>query len=511
MQSSDTFAMGLRSLKERPLETGLIILGITLASCVAAASLLLLLSQKAQSDKILQGPAYREILVSSASDSGQNARSGITLVNQQAAQSFQLSASDLSAAGSKVPQLAFGYRADNTRFRAGNFGGRGGGGNFAVRVTNGGDAPAPTAAQVATGAVVPPEGVVVAVAEGQMPVQVGPGGPGGGGPAGAFGFQPEAIPEGVTLIKPTATDFNGVNTNPSFFLAYGVSAGQGSLFTDDDAVNNAAVLVLGPNLAKKLYPDLTAEKLVGQKTQLNGRIYTIVGVLENSSAGLSLANGNSLADLAFAPIRQQNFGFAPGAPAEGGGFGGNFGQTRNLRFAVAKVADLKEASAALTKFFDAKYGEGKVTITVPFEAAQLSQSGFERLLWIIVAFGVGTLVMALINLMNMMLTRALRRQTAMGILAAMGANRQTLAALQGVEGGLMALAGTVIGVVLAIPLYELLYQAGRNLFNLQTKASFDWAALSMVTPGLLIITLLLAFLPAWQTSRIEITTALRAE
>jgi uncharacterized membrane protein YdcZ (DUF606 family) len=40
-----------------------------------------------------------------------------------------------------------------------------------------------------------------------------------------------------------------------------------------------------------------------------------------------------------------------------------------------------------------------VAITVPFEAAQLSQSGFERLLWIIVAFGVGTLVMALINLM----------------------------------------------------------------------------------------------------------------
>jgi hypothetical protein len=497
MQTRDTFAMGLRSLKERPLETGLIILGITLASCVAAASLLLLLSQKAQSDKILQGPAYREILVSSASDSGQNARSGITLVNQQAAQSFQLSASDLSAAGSTVPQLAFGYRADNTRFRAGNFGGRGGGGNFAVRVTNGGDAPAPAAAPVATGAV--------------APNQVGPGGPGGGGPARAFGFQPEAIPEGVTLIKPTATDFNGVNANPSFFLAYGVSAGQGSLFTDDDAVNNAAVLVLGPNLAKNLYPDLTAEKLVGQKTQLNGRIYTIVGVLENSSAGLSLANGNSLADLAFAPIRQQNFGFAPGAPGEGGGFGGNFGQTRNLRFAVAKVADLKEASAALTKFFDAKYGEGKVAITVPFEAAQLSQSGFERLLWIIVAFGVGTLVMALINLMNMMLTRALRRQTAMGILAAMGANRQTLAALQGVEGGLMALAGTVIGVVLAIPLYGLLYQAGRNLFNLQTKASFDWAALSMVTPGLLIVTLLLAFLPAWQTSRIEITTALRAE
>ena len=148
---------------------------------------------------------------------------------------------------------------------------------------------------------------------------------------------------------------------------------------------------------------------------------------------------------------------------------------------------------------------------MPFDKAQLSQSGFERLLWIIVAFGVGTLVMALINLMNMMLTRALRRQTAMGILAAMGADRQTLASLQGVEGGLMALVGTAIGVGLAIPLYELLYQAGKTLFNLETKASFDWTALVMVTPALLVLTLVLALLPAWQTSKIEITTALRSE
>jgi hypothetical protein len=493
MQSRDTFGMGFRALRERPLETGLIILGITLASCVAAASLLLLLSQKAQSDRILQGPAYREILVSSASDAGQStARAGITLIDQKATQNFQLDASDLQDAGSQIPQLAYGYRAENTRFRPGTFGGQGGGAVAFRATASGGASASGTAATTEVGV-----------------VAAGPGGP--GAPGLPPGFEAETVPEGVTLLKTATEDnFQGVNVNPSFFMAYGVTTSEGSLFTDDDAANNASTLVLGPALAKTLFPDKNPAELVGQKTQINGRIWTIVGVLERASTGLSLANGNSLADLAFAPIRTQNFGGFGGPPGDGGGPGG-FGQTRNLRFAVAKVSDLPAATAALTKFFDDKYGEGKVSISVPFDKAQLSQSGFERLMWIIVAFGVGTLVMALINLMNMMLTRALRRQTAMGILSAMGADRGTLAALQGVEGGLMALAGTLIGVALAVPLYELLYQAGKTLFNLQTKASFDWQALLLVTPALLVLTLLLALLPAWQTSKIEITTALRSE
>lgn len=501
--------MGFRALKERPLETGLIVLGITLASCVAAASLLLLLSQKAQSDKILQGPAYREILVSSATDAGQStARAGITLIDQKATQSFQLDASDLPSAGSQIPQLAYGYRAETNRFRVGNFGGPGGGA-VAVRATAGGNASASASAAPVTAAaggtegqapsmtVVGPDGKATTLQIADLPPEL----------------RGEAVPEGVTLLKPAVDNFQGVNVNPSFFLAYGVSTAEGSLFTDEDAANNASTLVLGPGLAKTLFPDKTTAELVGQKVQLNGRIWTLVGVLEKGSADLSLANGNSLENLAFAPIRQQNFGgFAgPGGDGGPGGPGGGFGQTRNLRFAVAKVSDLPAATVALTKYFDDKYGEGKVSISVPFDKAQLSQSGFERLLWIIVAFGVGTLVMALINLMNMMLTRALRRQTAMGIMAAMGADRQTLASLQAVEGGLMALVGTVIGVGLAVPLYELLYQAGKTLFNLQTKASFDWAALLMVTPALLVLTLLLALLPAWQTSKIEITTALRSE
>ena len=41
--------------------------------------------------------------------------------------------------------------------------------------------------------------------------------------------------------------------------------------------------------------------------------------------------------------------------------------------------------------------------------------------------------------------------------------------------------------------------------------SFDWGALLLVTPGLLVLTLLLALIPAWQSSKITITTALRSE
>ncbi len=483
MRSPDTLAMGFRSLKERPLETGLIILGITLASCVAAASLLLLLSQKAQSEQILSGAAYREILVSSTTDPGAStSRSGITLVNQQATQNFSLDSSDMAAVMSQIPLVAFAYRAETTRFRTGQNNGPGGGG-IAIRAT---DAAAPPAFSSAA-------------APADMPPEIR---------AEIAAMQEAATATG--LLEPKLETFNGANVNPSFFVAYGVNAALGSLFTEEDAVNNAAVAVLGPRLTASLFPDVAPADLIGQKARVNNRLVTIVGILDEDSAGMTLANGNSLADLAFAPIRQQGFSFGGGP--DGGPGGNTGGQTRNLRFAVANAKDLAPAAEALTKYFDDKYGEGKVSMTIPFDNAQLSQSGFERLLWIIVAFGVGTLVMALINLMNMMLTRALRRQAAMGILSAMGANRGDLAALQAVEGGLMALTGTVLGVALAIPLYDLLYQAGKSLFNLTTAtAPFDWTTLLLVSPALLVLTLLLALLPAWQTSKISITTALRSE
>jgi ABC-type antimicrobial peptide transport system permease subunit len=120
--------------------------------------------------------------------------------------------------------------------------------------------------------------------------------------------------------------------------------------------------------------------------------------------------------------------------------------------------------------------------------------------------------MALINLMNMMLTRSLRRQAALGILMAMGASRQVLVQLQAVEGVTMASTGTVIGLIGSVGLYQVLHEAGRNLFGItQSTLSINFGAYLICAPIMILLSLGMAIIPALMGSRLSTSSALKAE
>jgi ABC-type antimicrobial peptide transport system permease subunit len=327
-----------------------------------------------------------------------------------------------------------------------------------------------------------------------------------GPPGDPFANQPQAsLAAGETLLKPDVSEFRAMSVSPEFFLAYGIETAYGVLFTDTETQNNAATLVLGQGLAAQIFPEVKAADLVGKKVRLENRIWAIAGVLSAEASHIVLSNGTSLSDMAFTPAAEtvirngdQVIRFNRG--------------NSSLRFAVGNSTELSQAAVSLTAYFEKTYGVGKVRITVPFDEARLSRDGFDRLLWVIVAFGVGALVMALINLMNMMLTRALRRQAIMGIMGAMGASQRDLLNLQAIEGGLMATGGSLLGIALSLPFYGVLYNAGKNLFGIAGgQAPLDLGVLFVTAPAILILGLVLALIPAWQSSSMPITMALRSE
>lgn len=508
MKALDSFVMGLRSLREHPLETGLLIIGIALASTVASASILLQGSQRIQTDKLLEGPAYREIVVQAARSNNPGANNqSLREVTQDTGPTVNLGDKDVQAVIEQVPSVASAYRFSTEVLRTGTqtaafLGGPGGGAMVAPAAGNNGAA----AASGSTGNVAT-SNAQSTVPSGRTATDAPPAGEGAppDGPPQFDQGEDSTLAEGEELLVTDVETFRSLEATAGFFAAYGIEAGEGMLFTDSDTQARAAMVVLGTRLAKRLFPDMDVKDLVNRKIQLSNRIFTISGILSPASDEVSLASGSLLGDLAITPSNQ--------VIIRNGNQVVTFNRGNStLRFAVAETKDLDEAVKGLEAYFSTTYGAEAVTITVPWEEANLSRNGFDRLLWIIVAFGLGAFVMALINLMNMMLTRSLRRQAAMGILAAMGAARTDLLALQAVEGATMALAGTALGLLGSIPLYGLLYDAGRNLFGIgQGSAPLDAGVFLITAPILALLSVLMAFIPALQVSRLSISSALKAE
>jgi hypothetical protein len=507
MKFRDTLSMGLRSLKERPLETGLIILGIALSACVASGSLLLLGSQRAQTERLLQGPAFREIVVQPENGNGPESSAALREISQTTEDRVSFSNEDVDNILNSVPQVRYSYKASNNNIRVSGFGG--GPGGFMIQAagpagnpaTN--DSPPPSTTPESGTPVSPAPQASPEAAAPEAPAALPEMGPPGGAP---FQDQPQAeLAADEILLTTELTEFRALAVTPEFFQAYGVQTAFGALFTDTETQSNAAVVVLGQGLAAKLFPTETASSLVGRKVRLENRLWSIAGVLDAASGKVELSNGTALDDLAFTPAA--DFVLRNGNQV----IRINRGNS-SLRFAVGSPADLAPAYEALNAYFEKTYGIGKVRITVPFDEARLSRDGFDRLLWLIVAFGTGALLMALINLMNMMLTRALRRQAILGILGAMGASQSDLTKLQTVEGGLMASGGSLLGIGLSIPFYGVLYSAGKNLFGISGgQAPLDPMALAITAPLILLVGLLLALIPAWQSSSTPISAALRSE
>ena len=65
----------------------------------------------------------------------------------------------------------------------------------------------------------------------------------------------KALDDDNTLVGLPVESFEGVRTSADFFSAYGLSAADGYLFTQDDLEAGNQVIVLGNGLAKTLFPD----------------------------------------------------------------------------------------------------------------------------------------------------------------------------------------------------------------------------------------------------------------
>lgn len=460
MNMKEDLIMIIRAIKKRPVESLLLILGISLGIGATASGISIVSQTTRKSNALLNQTRFREIEVAARESSNkmeqpaEPADTGDPII---------LTANDL-VARDDVQAVEYAYVANRVRLRFGNFSFGGMGENVVRR--NGdnrdqnespeGDPPPPPAE-----------------AEGRAD-----------GPGSFFNPGQEAdLPEGP---QPTVEELDGFQVSDEYFPAYGLVASQGSLFTLEDILKGEPYLILGSGIAQTLFEDgISLDRQVLYRRQL----YTITGILEPTGTDLDMS------------------GFIPTILPDSGNSDPRMRFTNwgtNLRFTVRDAGNLVVAKAQLSSWFDQTYGTGRVAISIPREQAEELADRNSRLVTIILILAVAGLLIASVNVSNILYSRAIRKRKAIGILKALGATRKNVFVLFFTEAVIIGLFGALFGSGLAVLLSGLM----------QTSLGIGGYSLGILGLGVLLslaTTLFLTNIPAMQTSKIPPSEAIRYE
>ena len=276
-----------------------------------------------------------------------------------------------------------------------------------------------------------------------------------------------------------------LGSNEQLLNMRGLSLQQGQNLPNNSEQFTRSVVLIGAEVANELFPTQTP---LGQWIRLGDRRFRVIGVLKPS--GVSL--GTDMSDSVIIPVQsaQQLFN-SPGL----------FRLLIKLH-SQEQVHTVEPRMLALI----AERHSGEPDVTIITQDALLST--FDQILNVLTAAVVGiasiSLIVAGILIMNITLISVTQRTAEIGLIKALGASQKTVLGLFLLEAALLALAGALLGVVLAAILMILAQISWADL----PLSIPPWALISSVSMALS-VALLFAWLPARRAARMDPVDALR--
>ncbi len=321
---------------------------------------------------------------------------------------------------------------------------------------------------------------------------------------------------GLTLSWPMEADLD-LDGNSQFVTSeavpanyatvLGIRLSHGRWFADDGepaAVISHAIWQRRFNLS----PDV-----LGRRVRSHSESYTVVGVAPPEFTGVLAPLRTDL----WVPIRTRPF--IASRLEEGERQSGPFmlfGRLRHDASATGAAAELNAIDAQLAVEHGAPASARSPIVAEPVrgvpDVATRRQAGVFSAL---VAGLVGLiLLIACVNVGNLLLVRGALRQREFAVRRALGASRFRLLRQLLVESLLLAIGGGVCGVVLAMwtgRLLEASLPPFLAWFEVQMDLSLDWRALVFATIASLAATIACGLFPAWRTSRTTALVAFKGE
>ena len=294
----------------------------------------------------------------------------------------------------------------------------------------------------------------------------------------------------------------GLQASPSLFSTLQAAPALGRVFTDAEARPGAApVAVLSHALWRNRFG--ADPGIIGRSVRLNGTPVTVVGVMP--------------AAFYFPAPRVQlwvPFTFTDAQRADG----------ERGHESSTMIARLKPGATPAQVQRDCDVIQARNAARLPEDAAFWKASGFgaraegfleqnvsdiHAMLWLVQAGVAAALLIGCANVASLLLARAVARERELAIRAALGAGRGRLARLLLVEGGILFLAGGLLGLLVAYWGVAALESLGLSTLPRAFAIQLDPTVVAFTLLSALATGLFFGALPAWSASRDDGAAALK--
>ena len=289
---------------------------------------------------------------------------------------------------------------------------------------------------------------------------------------------------------------SGANVSADFFRILGVSPVLGRTFSageDEEGANRRIVVVSHGFWMRRLNGDRAA---IGRSLTLDGESCTVVGVLPAGEPWLDAGE-------VFIPLVHR-------VDANRGSFElAVIGRLKPGVSLEAAGADLD----GVAKRLEAAYPEPDRGMGIALEPSStwVADDGLRRALWILMG-GVGLLlVIACVNLANLLLSRATGRRRERALRATLGASHGRIAMHVLTESVIVGGAGALAGLGLAYGVIRVLRFLQPGGIPRLAEASIDGSVLAFTALIALLTGMVTGVVPAWRTPRHDLTAALRED
>jgi putative ABC transport system permease protein len=234
--------------------------------------------------------------------------------------------------------------------------------------------------------------------------------------------------------KPRRADAQAIDGQ--FFEIKKLDVTSGRRFTVDELTNGKSVVIIGPDLAKRLFPTVDP---IGREVKLGGKMYTVIGVGESLGSAFGMSFDNYL----FAPFRSPVHRLMN---KEAHAIDGVIVQ-------VASSDGLPEAEEKVREVMRARHGlHGWQKDNFTLETSDSALEFWNKIQKYLELAGVALpaigLVVGAIVIMNIMLVAVAERTHEIGIRKALGAKRRDILTQFLIEATTLSTLGAMMGIAL---------------------------------------------------------------
>ena len=278
----------------------------------------------------------------------------------------------------------------------------------------------------------------------------------------------------------------------NFWSVLGVQPAAGRVFSEDEDNNGARVVLISHDLWQRRFGG--AADIVGRRIAVNDELHEVIGVMPRHFYFMPSRDIDIWMPASFPPWMRRNF-------------------TWHDAQIVARIKpgvtleQARQSMAALSLQVTAKDFRGPHPVIVEPLRDEMAGKTQTALTLLLTASG-ALLLIACVNLTNLLLSRGSARAREVAVRVALGAGRGRLVLQFLAESLVLAACGTLAGLAIALPAMRFLESLVPEAIG-GGRLSLDWRVLGFSAAAAIAAALTFGLAPAWRGSRVAPQDALR--